>query len=1008
MRVFRSLVAVLPAAAAALSAVGGPVRAQDNVAKTDHKTPEQERLCFRLPPGFEAQLVAAEPDIQKPLNICFDDRGRLWVTDTVEYPFPAKPGTRARDTVKILEDFDENGRARKITTFADDLNIPIGLLPIRNGVIVHGIPNIWRITDTDGDGKGDKREVLLGSIGSRDTHGMTSAFTHWVDGWVYACHGFANDSTIKAADGSEIRLNSGNTYRFRPDGSRIEQFTWGQVNPFGLSFDPWGNLYSADCHSRPVYMLLRGAYYPSFGKPHDGLGFGPEMCRHTHGSTAICGITAYAADHFPAEFRGTLFIGNVMTNRINHDNLDRQGSTLNAVQRADFLSCTDPWFRPVDIKLGPDGALYVADFYNRIIGHYEVPLTHPGRDRTSGRIWRIVYKGADGKGKAVGPRQDWTKATVDELVGDLAHANLTVRTFAGHRLVELGKAVVEPVKKAAAGGVNGFQRAHGLWVLERLGALPDAGLLAAIQDAEPLVRVHALRVAAERKDWTGALRAAVLDGLKDGDGFVARAAADALSTHPGAEHVAPLAAMSSGVPAADAQLAHTVRMALRNQLRVPAVWSAVDPGDPKISRAVADVALGVPSAEAAAFLPAHAAKHGGSAGVIASYARHTARYGSPEARKAMVEFCRKDSPGDAGRQGALLKAYQQGTQERGGRLDDDAKAWADGVVTRLLDSSNASSIAAGLDLVAALRLEDRADRVAGMLGDRKASEPVRKSAGAALAALRPAAAIPVLGKVLLDPAEAAGIREACAAALGGINQPAARSELLRGLLAAPDRLQSAVATAMVATPAGANELLTAVEQGKASARLLQERPVQVKLGPVPGAGERAAKLTKGLPAADKKILDLIAARRKGLGSARTDIAAGEKVFEKHCAACHQVGGKGSKVGPQLDGIGVRGAERILEDVLDPNRNVDAAFRTTVLGLNDGRIVTGLFLREEGEVIVLADQQGKDVRVPRNTVEQRTTQPISPMPANWSEQIPEADLYHLTAYLLSRREPLAKP
>src|SRR5262245_40040691 len=186
-----------------------------HVAKTPPRSPEEERKLFRLPPGFEVQLVACEPEIHKPLNLAFDARGRLWVTDTVEYPYPAPPDRKPRDCVRILDDFGPDGRARKVTTFADGLNIPIGLMPIRDGVILHSIPNIYRLRDTDGDGKADTRELLYGSVGYRDTHGMTSAFTRGFDGWLYACHGYANQSEIKARNGSAVRLQSGNTYRMR-------------------------------------------------------------------------------------------------------------------------------------------------------------------------------------------------------------------------------------------------------------------------------------------------------------------------------------------------------------------------------------------------------------------------------------------------------------------------------------------------------------------------------------------------------------------------------------------------------------------------------------------------------------------------------------------------------------------------------------------------------------------------------------------------------------------------
>ena len=199
--------------------------------------PAQEQKTFRLPPGFEIQLVASEPDISKPMNMAFDAQGRLWISESREYPFPAAEG-KGRDAIKILENFDANGRAQKITTFVGGLNIPIGLYPYRNGVIAYSIPNICFYEDTDGDGRADKTNFLYGPFGfDKDTHGMTSAFRRGYDGWLYACHGFNNTTTIKGTDGHAITMNSGNTYRMRLDGSRVEQFTHGQVNPFGLAFD---------------------------------------------------------------------------------------------------------------------------------------------------------------------------------------------------------------------------------------------------------------------------------------------------------------------------------------------------------------------------------------------------------------------------------------------------------------------------------------------------------------------------------------------------------------------------------------------------------------------------------------------------------------------------------------------------------------------------------------------------------------------------------------------------
>jgi putative heme-binding domain-containing protein len=161
-------------------------------------------------------------------------------------------------------------------------------------------------------------------------------------------------------------------------------------------------------------------------------------------------------------------------------------------------------------------------------------------------------------------------------------------------------------------------------------------------------------------------------------------------------------------------------------------------------------------------------------------------------------------------------------------------------------------------------------------------------------------------------------------------------------------------------------------------------------------------LTRGLPPADQRVAELITRHRDGFLAGKTDPAIGIKVYEKHCAGCHQIANKGAKIGPQLDGLGIRGVERILEDVLDPNRNVDQAFRSTRLALKDGQIVNGLVLREEGEVIVLADAQGKEVRVPKASVDERSVSQLSPMPSNFAEVIGEADLHHLLAYLLAQR------
>jgi putative heme-binding domain-containing protein len=971
------------------------------VAQSKPRSPQEELKSFHLPPGFQIELVASEPDIIKPINMNFDASGRLWVTQSVEYPFPAPPGRRGRDTIRIL-------REGKVITYADGLNIPIGVLPLSHGALVYSIPNVFRLIDKDGSHAID-RQVILSKFGFGDTHGMTGSFTWGFDGWVYACHGFSNTSTVKAGDGSSVTMNSGNAYRFRPDGNHIEQFTHGQVNPFGLCFDPLGNLYSADCHTRPVMMLLRGAYYESFGKPHDGLGYAPEMCDHDHGSTAICGIVYYAADQFPLEYRDRVYMGNVVTNRINQDTLERHGSTYKAIEQPDFLVSDDPWFRPVDLKLGPDGAIYVADFYNRIIGHYEVPLTHPGRDHERGRIWRISYKGAENgvgtrKAQDSQPRFPLSTAGIPALVSAMADPNLVIRMLAANQLVERrGEEVLKRVLAVVSAPLISLQRVHGLWVLERLGALADSTLAGAARDAERTVRVHAMRILAERTQLTGAQERLLLAGLEDSDPLVARCAADAMGTHPAPGHIAALLALRHKLATDDTHLLYGVRVALRNQLLSAQSWRKLELG--QLSevdrRAVADVATGVPSAQAAGFLMSHL--HGVSETPmnLVRFVHHIARYGSPDALGGLSAFLRGRGAAGLKQQAVLLRAMQQGLQERGGKLDQPAEAWARDLAGKLLQSDKEDENVLGAELTGSLHIVDLEPILAQVAASRVKTEALRRAAINALMAVNAQSSLGLLAAILDDAAEPFELRQHVARVLAGKNRPEAYEVLLRVLTLAPAPLQASIADSLSTTAQGTKQLLDAVAVGKASARLLQEWGVHIRLSKDPQFAGRLAKLTEGLPPADERLRDIIQKRRQGFTIRVGDAGQGVKVFEKNCSCCHQIAGKGSKIGPQLDGVGARGLDRLLEDIIDPNRNVDQAFRATSLVLRNGQALSGLILREEGEVLVLADAQGKETRIPKNAIEERTVSQLSPMPANLVDQIPETDLYHLLAYLLAQ-------
>ena len=1002
---------------------GRPASAADDrfIVTDPPLSPEEQLKKFHLPPGFEIQLVAAEPEVIKPINMAFDARGRLYFTQSVEYPFPVQPPAVGRDTVRIIEGIDEHGHATRISTFVDGLNIPLGVAPIPDGVVVYSTPNIYLCLDPGHTGHVTERKTLYGEFQYRDTHGMNNSFTRGLDGWLYANHGFTNDDTVAGADGQKIHMTSGNTYRMRTDGSHLEYYSHGRVNPFGICFDPLNNMYVTDCETLPIYLHLRGAYYPSFGKPHDGLGFGPAMMDHMHGSSAIAGIVYYAATQFPKEYRDTMFIGNPVTHRINHDKLTPRGSSFWADGEADFLSCDDYWFRPVDLKLGPDGAMYVADFYNRIIGHYEVPLTHPGRDHAHGRIWRIVYVGTKDK-PATNPKPtipNLAEMSAGQLIERLADPNLTVRTLATHELVDrIGPAAVEPLQKLLASTEsNPWQRAHGLWVLQRLGALTDPLFEKLAADPDRLVRVHLLQALAERADWskeTLDVAKLVRGLLADPDPFVRRYAVEALGRHPALENVRPIAEVWSHTPPEDTHLIHTALIALRNQLAEAGMYAALAkagiPGaDLALRTRMAEASLGIANAESAEFMFATIAGHPGEFPRLADCVHHAARY-LPNDRLAALYAALQEWIGprsDPRRQRELLVAVHQGLEERGIKaLPAGLHAAAIHLGNHLLESDDKDQIIQGIELVRDLKIPGTFDRLAAIVNGGKKLSAARPAAMDACVAIDPVRSLKLLSDLVGRGSESLVVRQKGAQALATINTEASRAELLRLMAAAPERLTVELGAGLVNSKPGGELLLATIRAGKASPQLLREPGIvnRLRFVGIPNLDDEIKQLTAGLPPGDDRLQTLIKQRRDAYLKLqpKPDPVEGRKVFQKNCTVCHRIGGDGHKVGPDLDGIGVRGLDRVLEDVLDPSRNVDQMFRVTLLQTTDGRSLSGLVLREEGEVVVLADAQGKEVRIAKSDIEERKTSPLSPMPANMADQVNEHDFYNLMSYLLAQK------
>ena len=1008
--------------AVALGGLTPPARVfaqQEHIALTEALSPADERKAFTVPAGFEVQLVAAEPDIGKPMQMAFDAKGRLWVTTSRHYPFAAPPG-QGTDKLFVLSDFDDAGKAKTVVTFAADLNIPIGILPLPDGksCIVSSAGEIRKLTDTDGDGKADKSEVLFGGFGTRDTHGMYNSFILMPDGWVYACHGYNNLSKVKGKDGHEVEMHSGNTFRFRPDGSRIEVYTRGQVNPFGMTTDPWFNLYTADCHTKPITQLIPGAFYDSFGKPHDGLGYGPHVTRHDHGSTALCGLAWYAADQFPKEYTGTMFLGNVVTNRVNCDRIEWKGSTPVAVEQPDFLVSKDPWFRPVDIKLGPDGALYVADFYNRIIGHYEVDLKHPMRDKDRGRVWRIVWK----NNPVRMPQMDWPKAENKEVFANLTNSNLldssnlTVRMIAIQQMLQVLQRSLTPEAKDTTP-----EQLLTMFVKLTVNTHRTPAIFEDENAKEFRNNILTVKAMASTRGWDKRDYEEASKGIANATPRMKRVWLEAVAAHPHPDFVVPLIELLMKCPEEDTHLKHAARVALRNCLRDDPTTKSFEllmKDDPARVPLLADAFLGISVPRAAAALARVLGYESLSAASIPAYAEHIARYGNGQHDTIVRNTAWRLTWTDGGKNQVhgyqALRRFLLGVQARGKGLSAsdirDFGSLSEEAIERLRGAPATAKTVVEVFAQLPRAADPRARADAGELSTTNLAaifagdfpDDVRVAAAEGLGQVGTDRAMRLLIATLNDPKTNRGLWEKVLVALAGVPSREARGEVKVALKGVPYRLAVAVALNMATTAAGAEEVFAAVKAGFLPARVLQEKAVveRMRAANVPDFDKQLAELTRGLPPADQKLAALVAARAKSFASAKPDVEKGAKLFTQHCAACHRVGDQGGKVAPNLDGIGTRGLERLLEDTLDPNRNVDAAFRARVITKTDGTTFTGLMLKVEGEVLVLADDQGKEVRIPLKDIEQNRETALSPMPANVADLIPENEFPHLMGYLLS--------
>ncbi len=1127
-----------------------------HIRTSDPLSPEDERLAFKLPEGFKAQLFASEPDIGKPMNISFDPKGRMWVTQSNEYPFYDSAGV-GPDRISILEDTDGDGKADKIQVFADSLNIPIGITPVLDGAIAYSIPYVYHLIDRDGDDKVDERKILLRGFEYKDTHGMINNFFRGLDGWIHADHGFSNVSKVVGTDNNDpLVMQSGNTFRFHPDGTGVEFTTTGRVNPFGYAMDEYGYMYSVDCHSSPIYQLIRGADYPHFGKQPTGIGFGPYMMRHEYGSTALAGLEYYTGEQFPEAFRQNFYLGDVVKCRVYRSSIKMNGTTPNPTWEPDFIVSEDPWFRPVDVKLGPDGALYIADFYNSIIGHYEVPLDHPARDKQRGRIWRITYEGNEDKHKAT----DWTKQDLAGLIRGLDDPSLTVRMMVADQIFDrFGKDAINDIESLVTGsGVSAEAFIHGMWLLFRLDALDNKMLKKGLNHSATEVKVHMLRILFELERPDASVLTVAKSMINDQNPHIVRATTMLLAKHPMEDQVRTLLDLLSKTSQEDSHLYYAIRQALRDHMRAQSILNTVNQKkwNEQDSRYLADVMMGVDNALAASFMLTHIQQHDEPNDNLLKYTTHIARYSGVGAMDLLVASLRERFSSDLDMQYQIYLALQKGAEQSGKSVSGKGKDWAISLAEAFLaDSANGGWSVIPLskaykantwryeafeelggkealigssrsqrnihisqlrspsfnlpeslkftlvgnkntpgqgetaspptnrielfvdgnntpELVVEITSPKQIEEVSWDLSNLKgktgyivltdaslewgeyigisqlsSSVPALPAKSPRLVAERQVFACEVaenfkvssmttgLTALLEDQNADIVARSAAAEALllnspnnvdvvgsvaGNFNEP---QLLQRWLITSLGSVQSKRSQEIIASvldslsfdiqkeavllmsnsSEGIDVILEAAGKMDISPKILLDPQINERLSVNMNNGQREtlATLTENLTPFSEEVQKLIDDRIKNFSTEDVSVSVGKNVFQQNCAICHQVGGEGGNIGPQLDGIGNWGLQSLSEKILDPNRNISKAFVNYKIELKDGRIAQGLFRREEGKVKVFADISGNEFSYSSDEIKSMNALPFTLMPDNFSSVISEGGYYHLMGYLLSQ-------
>jgi putative heme-binding domain-containing protein len=963
------------------------VLAQRNAPVPD-PDPELERKTFQVADGFEVNLFAADPLLAKPIQMSFDPAGRLWIASSEAYP-QIKPGQKQNDKVLILEDTKGIGKADKVTVFAEGLLIPTGLAPGDGGVYVVDSTDLVHLSDADGDGKADRRRVMLSGFGTEDTHHLVHALRWGPDGMLYFNQSIYIHSHIETPYGPR-RLNAGGVWQYRPETQRLEVFARGWINAWGHDFDRWGQSFLTDgANGEGINYVLPRAYYPTaVGADRFLHGLNPGSPKH-------CGLEILSGRHRPDAWQGNMITNDFRAHRVCRFVVAPDGAGYVSRQQADLISSNHPAFRPVDVKMGPDGAIYICDWYNPIIQHGEVDFRDPRRDHTHGRIWRITARG-----RPLVPRPQLVGAKTVDLLEALKAPEGWTRQQARRVLKERGKEVLPDLAAWAGRLDSGKEEQAGylleaLWMYQALDVVQPKLLATLLRTGDPRIRAAATRVASA---WLGRLGNPL----------------ELLTAQVNDDH--PQVRLEAVRALAQVAQPRSVEIALEALDRPMDQWL--------------DYALWLSCRELQPlWLPLLQQGRLTFAGNTRRLLFALQAIASRDAVRPLVDLVRGNkvpaeaeegvltliatlgSPGDLGLifdrllaretpvplRMALLRALEQTARQRKVKPEGDLSR-----LVALLQSDSEPIRAGSARLAGVWGLQATRGQLTSLARARETTDALRQAALDGLVALGGPASEETVHGLCQDRTAPAAARRQALIALTGLDLDLAAK-------------RAGEVLALTSDAKGADEVFEAFIQRKNGANLLarsladRKLPADVaKVGVriVRSSGRDAPSLVQSLTTAGsltfgprklepKELEQLIAEVRS------SDPALGERVYRRKdllCQKCHAIAGAGGQVGPDLSSIGASAPiDYLIESLIQPNKAVKEGFHSLLITTKKGQQFSGLKVRQSQTELVLRTAEDKELTIPVKEIEEQSVGG-SLMPDGLTDTLTRGELVALVRFL----------